>query len=75
MEGATRAESRYQALFDALAEPTVIVDAESGRVLEVNLATAHLYGYTSPSEMIGLGVADYSAQSEDTTRSPRIRKG
>jgi PAS domain S-box-containing protein len=62
------ATDRYRTLFASLPDAAFVLD-ESGRILEVNAETAQMYGYASPEEMIGLTVAEYSAEPEETTRA------
>jgi len=50
-------ETRYRLLFDRSADPTLIIDAETGKIIDSNRASETQLGY-SRSELIGLGMED-----------------
>jgi PAS domain S-box-containing protein len=58
-------EERYRQLFTAESDAILVIDQESGRVLEANAAAQRLYGY-SPNEFLQLTDLDLSAEPEQT---------
>lgn len=68
-----REQENFRTLFDAIADAVVILDQDSGMILEANSAALELYGYTR-AEFLGLLVTDISAEPEESLRllsSPR----
>jgi PAS domain S-box-containing protein len=69
MEEALRdSERRYRGLFEAESDAVLVVDRESGQIVDANAAALMLYGY-SREEMMSLQASDVSAQPEETRRS------
>ena len=60
-------EERYRQLYEAESDAILLIDNQSGRILEANSAATALYGY-SHEELLGLRNSDLSAEPEDTTR-------
>ncbi len=58
---------RYRMLFDLESDAILLIDNESGRILESNAAASQLYGYT-PEELRQLHNHDLSAEPADTKR-------
>jgi PAS domain S-box-containing protein len=56
---ATESEHRYKHLFDITLDALEVIDAETGRILLANQAAAQLFGFDSPSEMIGIDPLEY----------------
>ncbi len=66
MEQALRdSEQRYRQLFEMESDAIVLVDNETGQILDVNLAAQKLYGYDR-SELLALRNVDLSAEKEQT---------
>ena len=64
--GALRdSEERYRQLFQSESDAILLIDHESGRLLEANAAAAATYGYTV-QELVGLTDLDLSAEPEET---------
>ena len=61
-------ESRYRLLFRVSAEPVLIVDAATSRILETNQATSDLFG-SKTSSLVGRALADiFDAESGTRVR-------
>jgi PAS domain S-box-containing protein len=60
-------EARYRELFEAESDAIVLVDNETGRILEANGAAAAMYGYAR-EEMLKKLNTDLSAEPEETQR-------
>ena len=56
---------RHRAMFEDSAAVQLLLDAESGRILDVNPAALRYYGY-SREEMLGMTRLDLSAESVET---------
>ncbi len=61
--GASR--ERYQQLFEAESDAVLLIDGETGRILEANGAAEAMYGY-SKAELLALTNEDLSAEPEET---------
>jgi PAS domain S-box-containing protein len=72
-EAAVRAlresEERYRTLFELESDAIVLVDAETGQVLEVNAAATTLYGYTR-EEWLRMSRTEVSADPDRALRAP-----
>jgi PAS domain S-box-containing protein len=72
-EAAVRAlresEERYRTLFELESDAIVLVDSETGQVLEVNAAATTLYGYTR-NEWLRMNRAEISADPDPARRAP-----
>ncbi len=55
---------RYRVLLDLASDAILLIDHDTGRILEANNAAASLYGYTI-DELRGLNKADLSAEPAD----------
>jgi PAS domain S-box-containing protein len=67
-------EERYRGLFQSESDALLVIDHESGHVLEANPAAAAMYGYPT-EELLGLTDLDLSAEPEltrSTTRSTAV---
>jgi PAS domain S-box-containing protein len=60
-------EERYRQLFEAESDAIVLVDNESGRILEANSAASTLYGYPR-ADLLKMRNVELSAEPEDTRR-------
>jgi PAS domain S-box-containing protein len=58
-------EERYRQLFQSESDAILLIDHESGRLLEANPAAAATYGYTT-EELVGLTDLDLSGEPEVT---------
>jgi PAS domain S-box-containing protein len=58
-------ETRYRLLFDRTADPLIIIDALSRKIIDANPATEVQLGYTR-AELIGLGMEDITPPSRRT---------
>ncbi len=58
-------DARFRALFDANGDTTWVIDQETGRIIDANVAATRMYGY-SREEFIQLDVRDISAEPEKT---------
>ncbi len=56
-------EERYRRLFEMAGDAILLIDSESGRILDVNAAASELYGYTR-EEWLGLRHVDLLAEPE-----------
>jgi diguanylate cyclase (GGDEF)-like protein/PAS domain S-box-containing protein len=70
LENIRGSEERYRLLFDSADDAIVMVDADSGRILDANRTAAHWTG-RSPQDLLGrdftgLFIQDLSAQDGDT---------
>jgi PAS domain S-box-containing protein len=67
LEALRESEEKYRELFELESDAIVLIDNESGQILEVNSAASALYGFTR-EEMLGKKNADLSAEAEETRR-------
>ncbi len=51
--------TKYQELFNNTLEALEVIDAQSGRILLANAAAAHMFGFASPDDMVGVDPLDY----------------
>ena len=58
-------EKKYRTLFETASDALLIVDQETGRILDANAAALGLYGY-SREELISMGKTDFSAEPQET---------
>ena len=68
LQALRESEDRYRQLFELESDAIVLVDNETGRVLEVNAAAATLYGY-SRDEWLRMNHADVSAEPDRTRQA------
>ncbi|MBM4444707.1 MAG: PAS domain S-box protein [Chloroflexi bacterium] len=61
---ATDSEHRYKHLFDITLDALEVVDAETGRIVLANQAAAQLFGFDTPSEMIGIDPLEYIPEAD-----------
>ncbi|MGE4063677.1 MAG: PAS domain S-box protein [Rhodospirillaceae bacterium] len=54
------AEARFQAIFQSLSDPVFVLDATTGRFLDVNVAGQNMFGYSS-QEIIGRTIENLSS--------------
>ncbi len=74
IEGELReSEERYRCLFEMESDAIVLVDNESGQILEVNDAAIVLYGY-SREEWLGMKHSDVSVEPDQTRQSAVERR-
>ncbi len=66
-EALRESEALYRELFEAESDAIVLVDNETGRIIEANSAAAALYGYNR-AELLSKKNTDLSAEPEDTQR-------
>jgi len=69
-------EEKFRQLFEAESDAILLIDNESGNILEVNIATTALYGY-SKEELLRKKNTDLSAETEETrnvTRNTPVNK-
>ncbi|MBL8250189.1 MAG: PAS domain S-box protein, partial [Candidatus Competibacter sp.] len=64
-EALRESESRYRQLFELESDAIVLIDNETGRILEANSAAVDLYGY-SRDELLQKRNVDLSAEPEQT---------
>ena len=64
-EALRQSEERYRQLFELESDAIVLVDNETGKILEANAAAAALYGY-SHEEWLRMKNTDVSAEPEKT---------
>lgn len=67
-------EERYRQLFENESNAVVVIDAESMRFEDANIAALRLYGY-SKEEFLELKVAEISAELEETLASATRAEG
>lgn len=65
-----RSERKYRILFDALPDPTFLIEKETGLIFDANRAAEEAYGY-SREEMTGMRNTDLSAEPEETSAATR----
>ncbi|OPY36512.1 MAG: aerobic respiration control sensor protein ArcB [Methanoregula sp. PtaU1.Bin051] len=63
-------EEKYRNLFEAESDAVLLIDNETGAILEANNAATALYGY-SKDEILSRKNTDLSAEPEDTERVTR----
>ena len=66
-EALRESEERYRQLVEMESDALLLIDNETGRILEVNGAAATLYGFTR-EELLAMKNTDLSAQPEETQR-------
>ena len=64
-EALRESEERYRQLFEVESDAILVVEVDSGRILDVNAAALSVYGY-SREEFLGLAVGHISAEPEKT---------
>jgi len=68
IENALReSEELYRQLFEAESDAVVLIENDTGRILEANSAAVALYGYTR-EELLSMKNTDVSAEPEETRR-------
>jgi len=65
-------EEKYRSIFNAAQDAIVIVDQETGMILDVNESACKLYGYTL-DEMLTMKSFETSAEPEQTIEAVRTR--
>jgi len=68
LQALRESEERYRQLFELESDAIVLVDNETGQVLEVNAAAATLYGY-SRDEWLRMNHTDVSAEPDRTRQA------
>ncbi len=68
LQALRESEERYRRLFEMESDAIVLVENETGHVLEVNAAATALYGY-SRDEWLRMNHADVSAEPDQTRRA------
>jgi PAS domain S-box-containing protein len=66
-------EEKYRKLFDMESDALVLVDIETGKLLDVNRAFIKLYGYTK-EEIQRMKNTDFSAEPDKTFKSTQDRQ-
>ena len=66
-------EEKYRKLFDMESDALVLVDIETGELLDVNRAFIKLYGY-SKEEIQGMKNTDFSAEPDKTSKATQERQ-
>jgi PAS domain S-box-containing protein len=66
-------EVRLRHFFDATVEGIVL--HENGQIVDANQAAAMLFGYTSPEELVGRDIYDFSPPSDHEKVRAQIRAG
>ncbi|MHC1759030.1 MAG: PAS domain S-box protein [Negativicutes bacterium] len=61
-------ETKYRQLFEMESDALFLIDNESGRILDVNVAAVALYGY-SRDELLGMRNIDLSAEPAQTRKA------
>ena len=61
-------EAKYRQLFDIESDALFLIDSQSGKLLEANLAAVSLYGY-SRDELLNMRHVDLSAEPEETEKA------
>ncbi len=64
-EALAQSEGRYRQLFELESDAVLLIDAETGQILEANGAACSLYGY-DPSEWLAMKNTDLSLDPEKT---------
>ena len=68
VETLRQSEERYRRLFEAESDAILLVDSQSGRIVDANTSATNLYGYTR-DECVSLRVSDVSAEPESTLQA------
>ncbi len=63
-------EEKYRQLFELESDAIFMVEGETGRILEANMAASALYGY-SHDVLLQLNISDLSMEAEKTARDLR----
>jgi PAS domain S-box-containing protein len=66
-------EEKYRKLFDMESDALVLVDIETGKLLEINRAFIRLYGYTR-EEIQHMKNTDFSAEPDKTLKATQDRQ-
>ncbi len=66
-EALRESQARYRQLFELESDAILLIDNETGRILEANSAASELYGY-SREELLTKKNTDLSAEPDDTQR-------
>jgi PAS domain S-box-containing protein len=53
-EALRQSEEKYRALFDSAVVGTIVIDAETTKLIVANQAAAEMLGFSSPEELVGL---------------------
>lgn len=61
-------ESKYRSLFEMESDCLVLIEVDTGNMLEVNKSFLEHYGY-SRDEVLKLSITDFSAEPEETRKS------
>ncbi len=61
-------EKRYRRLFEVESDAILLVDCETNRILDANVAASNLYGYTH-EELLRLKATDVSAEPDETRQA------
>ncbi len=69
-ESLRESEERYRQLFELVSEAILLIDNETGRILEANSTASALYGYNH-EELLTKKNTELSAEPEDTRRITR----
>ncbi|MEI6510373.1 MAG: ATP-binding protein, partial [bacterium] len=64
-------EDKYRKLFEMESDALFLTDAQSGQILDANMAAVALYGY-SLDELLGMRNVDLSAEPEKTKESSAL---
>jgi diguanylate cyclase (GGDEF)-like protein/PAS domain S-box-containing protein len=65
-----KSEEKYRQLFDAEADAVLLIDNETGQILEANQAAITLYGYTQ-DELLSMRNTDLSYEPDQTQQVTR----
>ena len=71
-EALRQSEEKLRLMFETLPEGITILDTD-GKIVQLNKATAHIYGYDNEEEIIGLNIFEFIAK-KDLTRVTEIMK-
>jgi two-component system cell cycle sensor histidine kinase/response regulator CckA len=72
-EALRESEERYRRLFELESDAIILVDSESGRILEANPAATTLYGY-SRDEWLAMKYPEMSAEPDESRKAVNERR-
>jgi PAS domain S-box-containing protein len=73
MRDVDREETNFRILFDAIPNPSLLVDRKTGRIVLANRAASHLFGYTA-EEWNRIGYVDLQAPDEGPASIELLRQ-
>lgn len=70
---AVESDHNYREIFNSTSEAIFIHDSETGKILDVNDAMLHMYGYINKQDVFELSIADFSSNTEYYNNKSALR--